>query len=349
MLRKLLKYYKKKRDWKHIVWDEETDFQVPFYERAKYALKGFSANECIWYNLKHNDYQQYISEFKRMASREINGAYKFILDDKLVFEEVLSNYTRVPINYAWIKDGVIYGLHDFVVDNETIIEFLHQVGKSVYKYLGLGGGVGTYVFESIDVGIQVNGKIVLDEKVKELFARKGQSILCEYISQSEFAASLYPCTTNTIRIVCAKEKGKKEARIIAAVQRIGRKCSIPVDNVHSGGLVSEINLSTGELSVGIAGLGEMSGRLIPYNVHPDGGGRIQGCVIPEWKILCHEITALTNKLPYMNFVAWDVLLTSEGFCIIEGNASSSCNLFQMKHGIKNSDFGDVLRSYGITK
>lgn len=347
MLRKIKKFITKIINWKYIVWDKKTDFNISYIKKVKYALKGFSLNEYIWYDLEKNDYHKYISEYERMESREINGSYKFILDDKLVFEEVFSKYTRVPINYAWISNGTIYGLHDYDVNNDNIFEFLHSVSKSVFKYLGNGGGVGTYVFESVDNNILINGKIAQKEDVIQIFMREGQSILCEYISQSKFSSILYPNTTNTIRIVCAKKKEEQEAEIIAAVQRIGCKASIPVDNLHSGGLVSEINLDTGELSFAVSCLGEMKNRLIKFECHPDTGNKIKGMKVPNWESLKDEIKILTNKIPYLNFVAWDVLLTENGYCIIEGNASSGCTMFQMNHGIRNSALGDIYRSYGI--
>ena len=45
----------------------------------------------------------------------------------------------------------------------------------------------------------------------------------------------------------------------------------------------------------------------------------------------------------------NVLLTDDGFCIIEGNASSGCGIFQMEHGVRNSELGDIYRSYGVIK
>lgn len=337
----------KTRMWKRIVWNEKTDFSVKFTTKVRFALKGFSANEYVWYGLEHNDYHEYISEFERMESRKINGPYKFILDDKLVFEEIFSKYTRVPVNYAWISDGILYGLHDYQVNRENLIDFLCTVGKSVLKRLSAGGGSGTYVFEASKEGILVNQKPMSEDAIRELFNAKGQHILCEYMEQSGFSASLYPHTTNTIRLVCAKKRGEQSAQLINAIQRIGCEASIPVDNAHGGGLSASINLETGELGCGMARLGKMENRMIPFEKHPDSSSQIKGTFIPEWRELVKDVVRLTNQIPYLNFVAWDILLTPEGYCVIEGNASSGCGIFQMEHGIRNSSLGDIYRSYNI--
>ena len=86
---------------------------------------------------------------------------------------------------------------------------------------------------------------------------------------------------------------------------------------------------------------------MPFKNHPDTGEPFVGKKIPDWNNLVKQIVDLTNKFPYLNFVAWDILLTEEGFCMIEGNASSGCGIFQMKKGVKDSALGDVLRSYKI--
>jgi hypothetical protein len=91
----------------------------------------------------------------------------------------------------------------------------------------------------------------------------------------------------------------------------------------------------------------MERRMKKFHVHPDSQTQIAGKVIPGWEQLKKDIVALTNKVPYLNFVAWDVLLTEEGFCIIEGNASSGCGIFQMEHGVRSSALGDIYRSYGV--
>ena len=133
------------------------------------------------------------------------------------------------------------------------------------------------------------------------------------------------------------------------MQRIGNDACKPVDNVSAGGYASEIDLETGVLGPAIAKYGPMDRRMKEFDYHPDTGAQIAGMVIPNWDAIKKGIVDLTNTFPYLNFVAWDVLLIEEGFCIIEGNASSGCGMFQMKHGVKNEELGDIYRSYGIIK
>ena len=334
-------------NWKRIVWDDKSRYTLPFFEKYKYALRGFSVFEYFTYHLDKNDYREYISEYERLKGRDINGKYKFVLDDKLIFEEVFGQYVNVPRNYAWIKDGIVYGLHRNGMNNDNLLDFLAKYGKTVLKWNDRGGGSGTFVIFFREGQFIVNGKMMEGSEVEKLFDRKGSAILCQYITQSEFSSSLYPNTTNTIRIVCAKKKGADRAEFVAAAQRVGCDASIPVDNASRGGFIVSINSETGELGMAVAKKGGDDRALKPFENHPDTGDQIKGKIIPGWSGIVETIVELTNVLPYLNFVAWDILLTDDGFYVIEGNASSGTALFQLEEGAKHKPLGEVLNSYGI--
>ena len=335
--------------WYKQVWRSKNDFNVPFPTKVKYAFRGFSANEYHWYDLKHNNYKDYISDFRRRKSRNINPPKKLILDDKLLFEEIFRNYVRVPKVYAWVSEGNVYGLHGYDISTSSAIDFMRKNRETVLKWIKGYEGVGTFIILTDDEGkLVVNGKPMSDEDVRKLFKFKGEAIITEYMHQSEFENSLYPNAVNTIRMVCAKKKGETTARIIKAAQRIGNDESAPVDNVSAGAIACEIDINTGELMEGVIAKAHhtLDGEKF-FSNHPDTGAQLAGKVIPDWDNLKKSVEDVTNKFPFLNFVAWDVLLTDEGFCLIEGNASSGCMMFQQRHGVMNEEIGDIYRSYGF--
>lgn len=339
-------------DWRRRVWKAKNEYGIPAPTKVKYALRGFTPNEVVWFNFKTNDYREYISDNERLRSREINGIYKTILDDKLLFEEVFRQYVRVPKIYAWISDGEVYGLHGTEVDNRSFIRFLGQVGAAVLKWENGYEGKGTFViFAKGEGDFLVNGETMDAKGIRRLLRdARGNSILCEYMVQGAFAKSLYPEATNTLRIVCAKKKGERSVRILGAVQRVGNERSKPVDNVSQGAISCRVDLETGVLGRGVVAKSEhKGGGVVYFENHPDTGAQLAGRVIPGWDALKKEIVDLTNRFPYLGLVAWDVLLTDEGFCVIEGNASAGCVMFQMEHGARGGEIGDIYRSYGIIR
>lgn len=58
---------------------------------------------------------------------------------------------------------------------------------------------------------------------------------------------------------------------------------------------------------------------------------------------------LARKLPFMNFIAWDILLTDEGISIIEANTSSGVNIIQLWGPQRNGELGRFYRAHGCIK
>ena len=87
-----------------------------------------------------------------------------------------------------------------------------------------------------------------------------------------------------------------------------------------------------------------------YEVHPDSGAPIKGAKIPGWAKIKEEMLELANKLPYMHFIAWDILVTEDGsICIIEANTSSGVNIIQLWGGQRNGELGDFYRFHKVIK
>lgn len=49
----------------------------------------------------------------------------------------------------------------------------------------------------------------------------------------------------------------------------------------------------------------------------------------------------------MHFIAWDILLTSDGPCIIEANTSSGINIIQLWGPQRNGELGDFYRAHRV--
>lgn len=336
--------------WWKLVIKPANDFRVSFFTRVKYAILGFSANEYEWYNFKKNDYHEYISNYERTLSREINGKYKIILDNKMIFEDVFTQYANIAHSYAWISNGEIYGRNHYLINNSNIMDFIREKRNVILKIEEGAGGRGVFLIENVNNKFLVNGIEKTNAFVMELIQKQKKAFLCEYIKQSQFEDSLYPFASNTIRIIVGKEKNGHLLRILGAVQRIGNELSKPVDNVSAGALAASIDIETGELGYAFAAKSHRrSDLLIKYDRHPDTNAQIKGKVIPDWENIKEHIIEITSRFPYLNLVGWDILLSDNGFYIIEGNASSGLIMFQTENGVRNTEIGNIYRSYGIIK
>lgn len=88
------------------------------------------------------------------------------------------------------------------------------------------------------------------------------------------------------------------------------------DNYSLGGIGSAINMQTGTLGKAISSK-PVEGRFA-WHFHPDSGERITDSTLYQWDELVQFAQKIHQKFRSLS-VAWDIALTEEGLCVIEGN------------------------------
>ncbi|MCL1797151.1 MAG: hypothetical protein FWG24_02345 [Eggerthellaceae bacterium] len=192
--------------------------------------------------------------------------------------------------------------------------------------------------------IYLNSEPCSEEALIAVLKSRRDWYMSEAVEQDAYAAKLFSKTTNTIRLITLRSPETKEFELFFAVQRIGTEKTIPVDNSSQGGLVAKIDLETGELS-----RARSLHNLHTYAKHPDSHNQIEGVVIPDWNNIKEQVVQLANRLPYLHFIAWDVLKMPHEICVIEANSSSGVNIIQLWGGQRNQKLGDFYRYHGIIK
>lgn len=88
------------------------------------------------------------------------------------------------------------------------------------------------------------------------------------------------------------------------------------DNFSLGGIASSVDLETGVLGKAVSS--KPYRESFSWDVHPDTGENITGAVLYKW----HELLEFSKEI-HRSFstlsVGWDVTLTENGLCVIEGN------------------------------
>mgnify|MGYP002645789492 CR=1 FL=1 len=323
----------------------KSHIKVPFAKRIYYNINGgYIGDQVALYNLNRKTKKEYLSEFDWYKSRYINGNYKFILNNKIVATELLKQYTYVPAIYALKQKKTITGFDNNIDSAEKIVDLLQKKKKLYLKPIDCGKGSGIMVFKYEKNSYYINNKSCPKNDIINYLNKTSNYFINESINQNDYLNKLYDKTSNTLRLVTYKDPKTEKFILYFAVQRIGTKKTIPVDNASMGGLISKIDLNTGKLS---------SARCLhntnEYEFHPDSNTPIKDVKIPNWNKIKKDIVNLSNKFPYLNFIAWDVLLTDKGMCIIEANTSSGINILQLWGGQKNQPLGDLYRYYKLIK
>lgn len=302
-------------------------------------------DQISMYDLAHNDKKQYISHFDYIRSRRINDPFNPMLDNKVVFAELIKSFCDTPELLAVKRGGKIAGMEGRkICCSSELVDLLYQESKYVLKpIVGCKGG-GVFVAEHKDGVFYVNGEIKSRDELIAFFDKKQDYLICKFAHQADYLNEIYSGSANTIRMIVLRDTPEREFELAFAVQRIGADWTGPVDNGSKGGLIANVNIATGELSEA-----RTMHNLMVYNVHPDSGHPIKGVVIPNWESIKKGVLEVSSHFPYLDIIAWDILPTPDGFTVIEGNSSSGVNIIQLWGPQRYGRLGQFYRDHGIIK
>ncbi len=256
----------------------------------------------------------------------------------------MKHFIRVAENYFIKNKGNVLDFKNGLRSYEDIYERLLKEGKLVIKPFAMGKGNGVHLLSSENDKLFIDSKECNKDELVHFLEKRDDYIICEFMQQHGYSSEIYDKTVNTIRFITMRNTETHEFEVFFAVQRIGTSKTIPVDNGSKGGLVANIDLETGTLSEArcLKDLGV-------FKVHPDSGNPIEGVQIPNWQDIKKQMLEVCKNIPYMDFIAWDLLVTDEGICVIEANTSSGVNIIQLWGGQRQKGLGDFFRYYKVIK
>lgn len=320
-------------------------FGVPWHVRLRYAVSGgFIADQVALYGLTPRTKGAYLSEFDWYRSRWINEPFDSMLNNKIVCNEVLQHHIRVPQIFFIKNKGrlVSHGSSSGPSASiDEVIDALDQTGAMFLKPLAAGKGKGVRRLDSIDGVYRIDNATASREQVVRLIQTDDGWFLSGAVAQHPQLAAIHEHTTNTIRLITMRMPDGT-AKIFFAVLRMGTAETVPVDNGSRGGLVSRIDLETGELSEART----LWSRDV-FTEHPDTKAQILGARVPLWDDVKAAVLTAVDAVPYVQFIAWDILVTPDGPCVIEANTSSGVNIIQIWGPQRQGELGDFYRAHGV--
>ena len=187
---------------------------------------------------------------------------------------------------------------------ERFAEIMGQCNKIVAKDVDGYGGTGVREY-TID-------KQSIHTVFSELMQSPNRQVVEEFIVQKGFFHDVNPGSVNTIRVTTVRIG--EEIQVLFAYLRTGIGNSL-VDNLHSGGIVFEIDRKTGTIQAG------HSFRQFDVAVHPYSKIKVAGHVIGRWKeILEFVAQAHLNAPEGQNLIGWDVCVSDDRLLLLEGNS-----------------------------
>lgn len=297
---------------------------------------GFLSENVLLYGLTNANIHEYVPDFQYAQAHPLNGPCSKLIDDKFTIYYVLRDFRDYLPEYYFLI------LRDFIVSLETnklndkatstpesVMELCQKKGAVVLKPLAGSCGIGFHKVVFDRDCFSMDGAELKDYEFAGYIAKLDKYICTEYVRQHNYAKSLFPESSNTIRFLTMRDYEVHKPFIAIAVQRIGRTCSSRMDNFSQGGLSCMIDLSSGTLGRGISYPSEST--MLWYDNHPDTGQQISGVQIPYWSKVKATILKIAEYLTCVPYMGFDVIITPNSFKIIEINSLSDLNLLQV-HG-----------------
>jgi hypothetical protein len=221
------------------------------------------------------------------------------VDDKIKFNTIYSAY----LSREWV-DLSLVTLTQFE-------SFLQGRKKIVAKTVHGTGGLEVSIIELAGTDIQ--------RLYHELMSKK-QTLVEEFIVQHPKMNELYENSVNTLRVVTILGRSGS-VNVVFAALRIGH-CA-QVDNLHSGGMLAIVDLSSGKVMDPAA---DRAGEL--FVCHPETGTNIVGFEVPFFKDTIKLVKSAAVVTKELRYVGWDVAFGHEGPMIIEANHMPGYDAYQ---------------------
>lgn len=304
-------------------------------QRLRAWRYGFLSSSWVLYGFGDKPHRDYLPDFPHYLLARRTNKDQQVFDNKVLFPAVFGALLEIPDNLCLLHLGRVLPLpagRGRIVDLESLLRHCRESGGVVCKPLdGMGGqDVSLLTFDG-STGFQLNGRPASEQQVQALIEAAKNSLVCDAVTQSAYAASIFPGSANTVRLNVMVDPRSGRAFLSSAVHRFGTRQSAPVDNWAAGGLVAIIDLATGTL--GAATTKPVGGRVDWVDHHPDTGARIKGVVIPGWDAIVARLLEVTEAYHGISRCGWDVVVREDGFSVLEGNNHPTLTMLQLAGGL----------------
>ncbi|WP_255171001.1 sugar-transfer associated ATP-grasp domain-containing protein [Natrononativus amylolyticus] len=305
---------------------------IPYTQRLSLIRNGFHSTRTRDYDLERYDLSAYLPDFSGAVSPgQLAGSDAAIAMNKLTFHQILTDRYEdaIPTVYGVIHNGTVRAETGAVLTDDCVgwlREQLHRHERLVCKPVTGVGGANVYVLERSDDGPVVNGRELSLTTLVDQFGSQTTYLVNEFVDQAEYAETIFPDATNTIRVITLRDVTTQEPFVARAIHRFGVAASAPVDNWDKGGISAHVDIETGTMTT--AAQNTASG-IRWLEDHPETGAPITGISIPRWDRLREEITTIAAHLQQLPLVGWDIVITEDGYAVLEGNIRPTHEMMQI--------------------
>ena len=269
------------------------------------------------------DYKAFMEKRDKLNRLSPNSPVA-ILRNKFLFGIVAKSLgISTAHNIGVVEKGVLYLLEEYkevdfseYIKSNTVDTFIKSIDGEC------ADGVYHLVIDKGD--IYVDGEKYSYEQLKELISGS-KFLLQELLHQHSLMSNIYPRSINTIRLQTIYNRKEKRVEALSPLLRVGTRGN-SVDNWARGGLAIGIDDEKGVLrKYGFY----KPGYGTKTDTHPDTGVIFEDYVIPYLKEAIEQAKRFHGYFTELHSIGWDIAITEEGPCFIEGNDNWEISLVQI--------------------
>jgi len=306
---------------------------LPWKRRLRAWKSGFTSSAWVQYQLDENDPDLYVTDLSaELSLYKINGIFNPIIADKLIFSRLLTAH-QVP------QPDVIAVIHDgkFFEENASydpdlpgsLTRSLARYPRQVFRPTWCGRGHGIFVLSQDDEGLRANGKLTTLEQLCAHISQLDRYMVTEFQRQKAYAEQIFPGSVNTLRILTLWDEETSAPYVAAVSHRFGTSRSAPLDNWRHGrggicASVCPVTATLGQVAWRPNGAGPAWS-----SSHPETGQPVEGVIIPGFHPCLEAVLDAALHLPFCPMIGWDVVLTENGFSVLEANPIPDLDVLQI--------------------
>lgn len=300
--------------------------------------KGFFLETITLCGITKENYREYLSDKAYLKLHPINKQYTSIIDNKLYLPFLLKDYPELVPRYFFVIDhGRLVKLDQEISANMSLFDLCKEKRKLVLKPCSDTYGRGFFLMEWKEGYLYINNKGIEIAELDSFIKSLDKYLITEYIIQNKYSAEINCSSVNTIRLLCVRDKDN--FYIAKTFHRFGWQGRL-VDNIGSegGGILAFIDIPTGRLKdISISRKKGEVGGVVTKEQHPDSKAQIAGVQIPGWTDMTTKVLAVLNHLSFLKYAGLDIVMTVNGFKILEINSLPSLPLLQIGEGLLKND------------
>lgn len=321
------------RFYRAVVAELKSKSGLPWRKRISAWKAGFSSMSWVRFNLDENEPEQYLPDLRTvLKSYKINGFFNSIIGNKLVLARLLASHqlpqpdiVSIIVQGRLIEEDAPFDPNLAHALSRSLERYPHQVFRPTW----CGGGEGVFFLCRGDDGLTLNGAEVCLDEVCVFLSKQDRYMATEFQQQAAYASTIYSGSTNAMRILSLWDAENGNPFIASVAHRFGSSRSNGMDHWHQGrgGVCASVDLASATLGMAVSL--SANNHLVWESSHPETGEPIEGVVIPGLKECIEGMLKAAAYFPFCPLIGWDVVMTENGFSILEANPMPSLDLIQI--------------------